>query len=129
MENRNYFSNFLTTYSSFFEIMRIFQQDSTSSSAGFMILSLVHLTLDYNEVVAALVDRHLTVDTLETILLDRRDAPDHLVARLAERWLAEVVFHELVTFDRETTLYFVSPLVDVLRRHLEDLFLLHVDRD
>ena len=107
--------------------MRIFQHDSTSSSAGFMILSLVHLTLDYNEVVAALVDRHLTVDTLETILLDRRDAPDHLVASLAERWLVEIVFHELVTFDRETTLYFVSPVEDVLRGHLEDLLLLHVN--
>ena len=83
-----------------------------------------HLTF-----VAALVDRHLTVDTLETILLDLRDAPDHLVAGLAEGWLVEIGFHELVAFYRETSLYFVSPLEDVLGRHLEDLLLLHVDRE
>ena len=75
------------------------------------------------------MDRHLTVDTLETILLDLRDAPDHLVASLAESWLVEVVLPELVTFYRETSLHFVSPVEDVLGRHLEDLLLLHAERE
>lgn len=75
------------------------------------------------------MDGHLTVDTLETILLDLRDAPDHLVAGLAESWLVEVVLPELVTFYRETSLHFVSPVKDVLGRHLEDLLLLQAGRE
>ena len=108
--------------------MRIFQTDSTSTT-GFSIFSLGHLTVHQAGIVAALVDGHLAVDTLEPVLLDRRDAPDHLVARLTEGWLAEVGLLELVAFYRETSLDFVSPVVGVLRRHLEDLLLLHVDRE
>merc|ERR1712172_88304 len=110
--------------------MRIFQADSTPPAGSFSSsFSLGHPTLHQAAFVAALVDRHLTVDTLETILLDLRDAPDHLVAGLAESWLVEIILPELVTFYRETSLHFVSPVEDVLGRHLEDLLLLHAERE
>ena len=106
--------------------MRIFQLQT--SSVAFRVRVETLRTLDQGQGVTPLVDCHLTVDTLEPVLLDGRDPPDHLVAGLTEGWLAEVGFHELVAFDGEKSLYFIPPPWNVLGRHREDFLLLHVDR-
>ena len=106
--------------------MRIFQQ-KTFLVFTFRIQTL--RTLDQDHAVTPLVDRHLTVDTPETILLDLCYPPDQIVAGLTEGWLVEVGLHELVTFYKETSLHFVSPAEDVLGRRRKHLLLFHADRE
>ena len=97
--------------------MFVVQFDSTDWSTD-RIRSLGLSAVAEDVRVAPPVAGHLTVGALQTILLHPRHPPDQLPAGLAEGQLREVVLHELVAPDRETSCDLVASFKDVFRLNL-----------